>query len=174
VTIDAGTTWRARLLNGGYARVGTSTTTGRVGQVLSQIGASVSTTSAVEVSLATFSLPANSLAVNGQMVRVFAHGVLTTGTGSGAILVKFGATTVATGAIVNNTAFRLEAEIVRYGATAQRSSGFVIGATTIVGHTEQVPAETLSGAVTIDVRGNIGGGASSLVLESFQVEYLAK
>ena len=172
VTIDAGVTWRARLLNGGYARVGASTTTARPIQILYQNQA-LSTASVGDTSLASYSLPASSLAVNGQSLRMLIAGHQT-GANAGSVNFKFGAAIVLTQLLTAGKNFYVALLVVRTGAAAQTTFGKIVqdGVTTQVIQLQSA-TETLSGAVTIDFRGN-AGTSSTLFYDLIGVEYLAK
>ncbi len=160
LTKDGGTTWY-------FHHVGRN-----LPRVLFQTRAT--TTSASEVSLTSFSLPANSLGVNGQQIRVRVHGVETTGA-AGQIRVKFGATYVlnvgATNNVASNTSYLAEAMITRQAATTQESTGVVTAGLAVTTNDYNVPTETLSGAVTIDIRGLAGAG--STLIADVGIEYLA-
>src|SRR6267378_641824 len=78
ITRDGGTTWYASKMAGG-------------GVIYEN--QSLTTTSAVEASIATFTLPANVLTANGQQLRITAGGQQVAGT-TGLPLIKFGATSV--------------------------------------------------------------------------------
>lgn len=151
------------------SQLGASTSQAKPSQVLFQ-AANVSTGSAGEVSITSYSLPANALSANGNAVRIIAVGNYGAGAGSAAALVKFGATTVATEAISPSTSFRFEVVVSRLGATSQKSASIELNNATLSGAFAS-PAETLSGAVTIDFRGNVGTG-SAITFDAITVELL--
>lgn len=157
MTKDGGTTWYASLRR---------TTSGTLAQFVS-----LTTTSAVEVSLGSYSLPAGALAVNGQRVRITLGGI---GPAGGAtVKVKFGASDVAAAlAIGANEVFRFETMIWRTGAATQSSFGWAIKTAT-VSQIRSGAIETLSGAVLIDVRGLVTVGGQTLTIDTVVMEYLA-
>lgn len=176
VTKDGGTTWygvhfgKNLSISGSLkAGVGSSTSQAKPTLVLHQSSGN-STGSGAEVSVTSYSLPANALAVNGQAIRITAVGTLT-GASPGLALIKFGATTVATEAITNGTSFRYEIIVTRTGAATQSAASVESNNGTFSGAFTS-PAETLSGAITIDFRGNTGG-SGALTYLSIQVEHLA-
>jgi hypothetical protein len=169
VTIDGGTTWRARLLNGGYVRIGSAAAMGHVGQVL-YVNQGLSTASVAEVSLATYSLPANSLAVNGQQVRITIYGRAVTQ--SCVATVKFGATIVTQRTVPAGSATYQVSSVVRTGAATQRAVAIENVGTNSSTATPFTPTETLSGAVTIDIRGSCTSGGT-LNIDGVLIEYLA-
>lgn len=157
MTKDGGVQWYASIRR---------TTSGTLAQF-----AALSTISAVEVSLASYSLPAGALAVNGQRVRITLGGI---GPAGGAtIKVKFGASDVAAAlAIGANEVFRFETMIWRTGAATQSSFGWTIKTAT-VSQIRSGATETLSNAVLIDVRGLVTVGGQTLNIDTVLMEYLA-
>jgi hypothetical protein len=180
MTRDGGTVWVGsiwtpkNLTMSGVLKsvVGTSTTQAKPSQVLFQ-DLSKTTTSGVDVSLTSFSLPANSLSANGQAVRIIVGGL---GPAGGALVnIRFGATT-ATGTFTlgANDNFWLSILVTRTGAATQvSSSSFTKNVAPLAGANATFPIETLSGAVTIDFRGNVTVGGQTLTYHTVQVEYLA-
>lgn len=109
--------------------------------------------------LSTYSIPANTLAANGQSIHWRAGGVISTSVTSGVIKVVYGATTILEidASPVTNGAWFAEGDIIRTGATAQRSIAWGLcdqGGTKVHAISDTTPAETLSGAVTLKVTGN--------------------
>jgi hypothetical protein len=146
-TPDNGTTWYGSLLSQ-YAPVQTLYTNKGLSSVATSDG-----------SLASYSLPASTLGVNGQAVRVTMVGRYV-GAANGITYLKFGGTDLVnqtTGA-TSNAFFEIVAHISRTGATSQLAIWRETCATatpsgvTVAG--SAAPAETLSGAVTIDFRGH--------------------
>lgn len=179
-TWDAGTTWYFRhagknvtysgTLKSGY---GTSTSQAKPTQVAYQNQA-LQTGSTGEVSIASFSLPANALATNGDAVRIKLHGSAVTQAGQ--LRIKFGATYVFNAGGTNNIAagsvYTEEVVIRRTGAATQISgSGLLVGTTVATERT--TPAETLSGAITIDVRGFTAVGGGVLNVDGVTIEVLS-
>ena len=130
------------------------------------------TSSTSEVSLTTVVLPAGLLAINNQMVRIRFGGSVA-GVGTGTPRMKFGATYVDNNIAYTNQDWLLECVVVRTGAATQRSHMFQLaGGSAVVGITT-APAETLSGAITVDFRGVVSVGTATLSVETVLVEYLA-
>lgn len=155
-TKDGGVTWYASLRN---LRPG----------VIYQNQA-LSTTSTTEVSIASYSLPAGTLAVNGQALRITATG--NDVTQNGVFKVVFGATTLVTASPTPTQAWTMQVYLVRTGATAQLAGGVsTIGGTSIA-IPRTLPAETLSGAVLIDFRGSVTSGGT-LNVDIVNVELVA-
>lgn len=145
-TLNQGTTWYGeKLYNSAPTRV-----------LYTNQG--LSTTATSDTSLATFSVPAGTLGTNGQFLRITIMGHYAGANNATVGAIKFGATTLmstGTGA-TSNSVFALTATVVRTGATTQLGNAFLSmsdGASTPLG-TASSPAETLSGAVTIDFRGH--------------------
>lgn len=157
-TKDGGTTWLATLRNN--PRPG----------VVAQFG-TLTTTSGVEVSLASYTLPANALSVNGQRVRVTLGGL--SPLGGATVKVKFGATDVTNGLAPGaNEVFYFQTMIARTGAATQFATGLTVKTAT-VSLQRAGAAETLSSAVLIDVRANVTTGGQTLAVDSVLIEYLA-
>lgn len=161
ISRDSGVSWRATLRNL------------RPGVIYQNQG--LSTGSTVDVSLASYSLPANSLSVNGQKLRITAAGNITSQTGTA--IIKFGATTISQliGAPSLTGAFIFTVLVVRTGAATQVATNVVNqdGAQANVANVlRTAAAETLSGAVVIDFRGSVTSGGT-LAYDSITVEYLA-
>lgn len=133
----------------------------------------LSTGSTSEISLGSFSLPASSLAANGDAVRIKIHGRAATQIGQ--FRVKFGATYVHNNAGTNNIsigAFQAEIIVRRTGAATQLGSSLLVSVTAAAAESS-APAETLSGAITIDFRGFTSAGGGSLFVDGVTVEVLA-
>jgi len=161
LTKDAGTTWYATLRN---VRPG----------VLFQKN-SLQTTSTSDVSLTSYVLPAGTLAVNGQMLRITLNGDDITQNGTTNI--RFGGTQISGHTVTLANQFRMQVILFRVGATAQSGDEtFMQGNATpgnfagTMGQTS--PAETLANAITIDFRGSVVSGGT-LRYSSIVVELLA-
>lgn len=152
-TKDAGTTWYASLR-------------GRPSLLYQNQG--LSTVSAVDASVASYTLPANTLSVNGQALRILATGTSSGSTG-GNVTVKFGATTLGTFAFTNGQVWRLDSLVTRNTNTVQFNNTLVVVGVTLQ-HGNTGAAETLSGTVVIDFRGNVSGGGT-LSMNAVSVEY---
>jgi hypothetical protein len=140
----------------------------RVPAILYQ-NANQSTTSTTDASVASFSLPGTSLGANVQAVRITARGRETTQAGS--FNVKFGATVLGTVTPAAGAAWVYTATVTRTSATAQLANvDFIQGAT--AGTASAAPAETLSGAITIDFRGSVTSGGT-LFVDYMMVEFLS-
>lgn len=170
VSIDAGVTWRARLLNGGYGRLGRSAATMRLSGIAYQSN-SKTTTSGVDASLDSFSLPANTLAVNGQQLRLTVTGL--TPVGGATINTRFGAGGFGSVTIVGTMGFTLVSTLVRTGAATQVVNYMVLGNNAVQITARGAGAETLSGAILLDFRGNATTGGQTLTYDSILVESLA-
>jgi hypothetical protein len=113
-------------------------------------------------------------------VRITIAGRISGGSATGTPRVKFGATYLdANTAMTNGGKFVCTFLVTRTGAATQLANGFEAGyvGTTYMGGgaPTAAPAETLSGAVTIDVRGlqSGPGTTTTLFVDTVQVEYLA-
>lgn len=136
---------------------GTASATAAVGGTLSVNTGSQNNTSTGETDLFTYSLPANTLATNGDSVEITCWGSNTNSANVKTLRVYFGSTVISTSTIAGGTPYNwlLKGEVFRTGATSQESYCNNQGGSIDI----QTPAATLSGAVTIKITGQ--GGASS-------------
>lgn len=143
----------------------------------------VSTTSAQtaadtnETDLWTYSLPANTLDVNGRTVRVTAYGSYGATANNKTVKLYFGAAVTSDSGTVaaNGGNWKFVAEITRTGAATQIASALRVvgGFATGSGNSLTAPAETLSGALTIKVTGTNGtAAAGDIVFKGALVELL--
>jgi hypothetical protein len=175
VTYDAGTTWYLdhvgkNLTLSGVLKsgVGTSTSQAKPSQVLFQTGGQT-TTSTSEVSLVSYSLPANALNADRQAVIMTAEGTAATQTCT--FKLKFGATGLVAIGPTAGQWFYAQATVVRTGAATQFAITFFTANGAATTSSKTVPTETLSGAVTVDFRGFVTAGGT-LTLEYGEVDYL--
>lgn len=154
LTRDAGVTWYASLRR---------PTSGVIYQ-----NQSLTTTSVSDVSIASFSVPAGTLGVNGSRLRITVHAFALTQNGT--LNIKFGAGTVRSVTVAAGTLCAEQIEIVRTGSATQFVRGFEINnATPAIPNT--ATAETLSGAVLLDFRGSAVSGGT-FRYDTIGVEYL--
>ena len=115
----------------------------------------------VETTLWSYTLPANTLSVDGQCLKITAWGTFAnTASNTRTIKGKFGATTVVTSARAQtNDTWLCEMYVIRTSATAQKATG-----TGNYGGLQDrgvvSPAETLSGTVTIVITGQNGAATA--------------
>jgi len=178
-TRDGGTTWYAvhmgnnlsiaRNFKSGY---GSAAAQAKPVQVL--LCTQGSTGATVESSVVSFSLPASSLSAVTEAIRVKMYGNAVTQAAQ--LRLKFGASYVLNIAGGNNitagNVFESEAVIRRTAAAAQVSIGRLIQGAAVVAPERATPGETLSGAVTVDVRGNTAVGGGVLNLDVVTIEFL--
>ncbi|HEX6992388.1 MAG TPA: hypothetical protein VF151_10900 [Gemmatimonadales bacterium] len=107
---------------------------------------------AVDGSIKSFTLPAQSLYANGNVVRIIYTGFAGGGSACAPIL-KFGATTLASISVSAGKAFRIEADVVRSGASAQIANVSVNNDGTMT-CTNVTPAEDTTADITVDFRGS--------------------
>jgi hypothetical protein len=155
MTLDGGTTWYGSLRG---PRAG-----------VLYLNQALTTTSTSDVSLASYTLPANTLTVNGQALRVTIMGVTATQTCT--VHPKFGAQDITNTTVVAGNRFRLYHHIVRTGAATQGSTNELLNGT-VISSGRVTPAETLSGPVVIDFRGSVTAGGT-LTYDFIVVELLA-
>jgi hypothetical protein len=141
--------------------------------------AAVSNTSTTETDLISYSMPASTLAANGQKLRITCWLTTAANTNNKTVKLYFGGTLVAFSAAtaLNAGTFRLNAEIVRTSATAQVSVGDMTASSSGAGFVSALglngtPAETLSGAVTIKVTGQSGTTSSDVTTTAMFIELI--
>jgi hypothetical protein len=106
-----------------------------------------------EDDLCSFTIPANTLSVNGQSIRVRATGQIASGQ-TGVVKIYFGATSISSGSLAGPERWAFDAIILRTGAATQRIfvlQTFPDNGVTQNGYT--TAAETLSGSVTLKITG---------------------
>jgi len=140
----------------------------RIPRILHQNG-ELSTVSAADVSIDSFSLPGGSLVGVGQAVRLTMRGIASGGTAT--LNIKFGATVVLTGTVAIGNAYDVDVIVSRSGAAVQRAVGLLDNGTAIGVNSRTGPTETLANAILIDFRGSITAG--TLTADMVEVEYLS-
>jgi len=132
-----------------------------------------------EQDLQTISVPAGTLATNGQALRIVAAGTFANQATIRTIRLYFGATQLAlyqsgTGGPFN---WQIDAVVWRLGATNQYSKGVAFSGTNNVSGTNQQsissPAETLANPITIKTTGqSVAAQAATVVSNTLMVEFL--
>lgn len=125
-----------------------------------------------ETTLWSYSLPAGTLASDGQAIRITAFGDTASNTNSKTIRLKFGGTTLATRvSATSGSNWYVRATVFRTGATAQQCP--VDAYFTSLGIGVPTASETLADAVTIAVTGTNGtASAGDVVFRGAIVEFL--
>lgn len=135
----------------------------------------VTTTSAVDGSLASYTLPGGSLVANAQALRITLAGAAVPAAGGATVNIKFGAGSITAGALAigANDVFLLTALLTRTGAATQWANyGVMKAVAPLAGANSATLAETLANPILIDFRGNVAVGGQTLTYDSIQVEYL--
>jgi hypothetical protein len=158
-------------------KAGSSTDYAAVGGVLYVSTAQVGNVGAGEDVLASFSVPANTLATNNQSLWFEASGSIANTAAAKTLKARFG--TSGTSQIIsyapgNNAAYTwlIKGRVIRTGAATQKAyaiamrSGGVAAVTDMVTNLDQ----TLSGAVTIEITGEATNN-SDILIESFVVGF---
>jgi len=147
------------LAGGGTApviSVGTGTATATLGGVLSTNVTATSTTGLVEETLMQYSLPANTLAVNGRGVRITVGGTFAANANTKTLIVYFGAATIGfSNSLVvapNGVSYTGTFTVHRVSATTQTSTT-LHGVAFNVEARRTAATETLANAVIIKVTG---------------------
>ena len=169
------------LSTGALVTMGTGSGTATVVGVANVNTTSQATTGTSKETLASYSLPANSLSANGKAIRIRAWGITAANGNTKTFTIDFGATTVATN--VDNSGAGtamvvvLEAVIIRTGANTQEASGFGLlgedsSSARKTTQTRTTPSATDSGAITIAITGTTPTAIGDLTFKGMTVEFL--
>lgn len=121
--------------------------------------------------LASFSVPAGLLAVNGDKLHVRVWGSQAANANSKTKILKFGATTIVTRNESTNThiAWLIEGDIFRTGAATQVTGGFWEGVLSGMQTLTTTPAETLANSIAITLTGQSGTASNDITMLTFEV-----
>jgi hypothetical protein len=134
-----------------------------------------------EDNLITFSVPANTLTVNGDHLEFDVAGSFANSTDNKQLKVKWGATTIfdtgsLNGATLGASSWRAHGKIIRTGSATQKCtteftlSGALLGALTTTTTTYATAAETLSSASTFKCTGqNLSASTANAVVQEIEV-----
>ena len=174
-TKDGGTTWYASLRADKRVQLGTSTAAAGVVTVPNMDNTTTASGAGSPANLKSYALPANALAANGQAIRVTAWGTTANNGNAKALRIAFGATLVANFTLATGTAaaWIVKALVSRTGAATQDAVQEYgqHSSTSATGPNITTPAETLSGAVTVQCSCT-QTSAADVVQEGLLVEYL--
>jgi hypothetical protein len=142
------------------------------------------TTGLVLETLATYTAPANALAVNGQSLKIRSNWITAANANNKTALITFGGTTIfSTGATAfNNDGLVIDCEIFRITAATQKAVCSMMttenvaatttgGAASNFGFTVTTPAEALGGAVAILFRGTTPTAIADLTLSTATIDW---
>ena len=128
-----------------------------------------------ETTLATYTMPGNTLDINNEYVEIGAT-ISVTGAGNSIIKLYFGSTVIYTVPSGNYTgqSIQFRAKVFRTGAATQKATvtATASGNAITSAHTYTTPAETLSGNVIIKVTGQ-NGTANRVTQRTFDVRHCA-
>lgn len=138
-------------------KAGTSTTYAKVGGIIDVNTTAVGNVGAGEDDLITYSVPANTMATNGDSIEFEMAGSYAANVNTKRVRIKYGATTMldTTALAINNGAWSCKGRIVRTGAATQKYyiQFFTDNALLVASTKQGTAAETLSGAVTLKATG---------------------
>lgn len=170
---DGGVTWFASLRADPRSQVGTSSLVSRPSRLLMATNGGTGATG--ESSLCQVSIPANALALTNDSLRIKLHGNAVTQAMQ--LRVKFGASYILNIAGGNNVAvgevYEAECVIRRTGAASQVAVGRLLHGATLATLERSLPAETLSGTVLLDIRGNTASAGGIVNVDLATVDYLS-
>jgi hypothetical protein len=149
-------------------------TVATVPKVLTMITTAVGNVGAGTDDLMTYTMFANQLAVDAQLLRITTWGTTAANANTKAITLNFGATVVSinpTTTAPNNLNWRAELIVVRTGAATQIASGVAWVGTVLQAVQAASPAETLSGSVVIKGTGTATAD-NDIVQRGLLIEFL--
>lgn len=113
-----------------------------------------------ENDLQTYSLPGGTLATNGDIIHIIVCGTLAATTRSRTVRLYWGSTTLATltSSSSSETRWKVEAWVIRTGAATQLAEALAYQVASF-SNGQANKTETLSGAITIKITGQVGAGA---------------
>jgi hypothetical protein len=163
-------TGRGVLARGSTVAMGGGGATATIGGTLYVTTTPATTTGTTEEVLATYTMPADTLATNGRGVRITASYTHAANTNSTIAYVKFGGQQVAVRSnVASGATTRITVEVIRTGPATQWYTALATGSTNV---------QALSGALTVDLSGGVnitatattGTIAGDLTLDFFLVE----
>lgn len=134
-------------------------------QVVDANATTVTTTATGETDHIVETLPAGTLAANGDIVHIVAWGTgIVTGSGVWQVRLYFGSTIIGqfSGSGVATENWKVEAWVARTGASAQKATSQAFRGNSGVDHRQTTPAETLANAVTIKTTGANSSGLGTI------------
>ena len=148
-----------------YSRVLESVTSG-----------AANTASALQQTLATYTMPANTFANDQSVIKIKAYFTAAANANTKRFSVYFGATQVALlEGTVNNNVVIIEANITRLSSTTQFANGLVLAEGGFLNVFNSSPAEDVTANIDIDFRAEVPSAtASDITLNHYTVEYVAK
>lgn len=148
----------------GYAVIG--------GRLCTSTTSAPTTGTAIQV-LATCTIPASALSVNGMGLKVKAWGISAANGNNKALGIFFGATLCASlTAAVNNGSIIAETTILRTDATTQECAGTAIASTGGASALRATPAEDTTAAIALTVKGTTPTASGDLTFKGLTVEVL--
>lgn len=162
-----------------FIQPGTAVTFKRVGARIAHNITDAATTGVAIETLYTFSIQANTLAVNGESLRFTVYATTVANANSKVLDLTFGATTIGTlTAAGNDDLYRMICDLYRTGAATQKAICWTAGgdlttagALTAARAVVTTPAETLSGAVAVLVRGTTPTAIADLVARAATIDW---
>jgi len=193
IVVGGGTTTSLTINPGPLAVTGTTNLTGPLfvqagtSGILKGVGARVfhnvtdaPTTGTVIETLYTYPMPGNTLAANGQALTIETWAVTAGNANNKTLTMVFGATTIgtSTAAGFNGETMSMRCQVYRVSPTAQKArcnfQSFTSGTLTANQNTvitSSAPAETLSGAINILVRGTTPTAAADLTASATTIDW---
>ena len=131
----------------------------------------LSTTSVTEVSISSFSLLANSLTAANDTLRVTLLG-RATGGATKTLVVKFGTDTILTAALVGGGFWMVSLYLTRTGTSTQDIRAWLVDGNSSNTMSTASGTQTLTGDITLDIRGKTANAGEPLYVDKAVIEYL--
>lgn len=146
------------------------------GRLTAQVTAT-GTTTTIEQSIATYTLPANTLANPGDAVRVMCWGATASNNNSKNATLYFGTSSIELGGntvskIINNKKWFLTMTVMRSGAATQTVVGTGAVDATLLSTYTNAGTDSLTAAVTIKCTGSTPTAAQDITAQGFLVEQI--
>lgn len=147
-----------------------------MGNLYSNVTPGVLAANTTEQTLATFTLPANALDVDGRKILITAFFLTGANTHSKECKLYFGSTSITTGAVTTASVTPYLQLVVTRASNAQFISSFGLGGTTgiVPQASSNLAAETMSAAIIIKATGQVASGptAADIQVYEFSVQYM--
>lgn len=167
---------QVNITSGASGTVPAGSGTAAVGGRLCVNTTQATTTGTVEEVLATCSLTAGTLGVDGQAIHVVAWGTYAANANGKLIRIRFGGiggTSIAGSSITNNNVpWRVDAYVVRTGAATQIAHGATFASTTAQIEVDSAPTQTLANAIDLVITGTTATQAGDVTFKGLIVELI--
>lgn len=122
-----------------------------------------------ETTLQSYTLPANTLITNGQLIRVSASGTFVTNANTKTVRLYFGSTAVATTSVTSSfSQWTLDGRVIRVGAASELSFFNILTGPSV----QNTAAETLANPVLIKLTGQNTAASADITCNALSIELI--